>query len=161
MPMIKDRLEKDQFASRVDETEARTQQLAKLPDVYRHYKIDPNDSDACDQLVMALCEAHVPGLQIWFGEDRKPSGPVGTWKNGQDLRLYRETKKLENEGVERDDALMRVCAKLGLKQLKLSTLQKYYYLGLARHNATVEFAAAHPGYARVLGLDLNDVSLST
>ena len=161
MPMIEDRPEKDQFASRIDETEARIQQLAKLPDVYRHYKIDPNDPDACDQLVMALCEAHVPGMQIWFGEDRKRPGPVGTWKNGLDLQLYRETKKLEDQQVDRDDALVRVCARLGLGPLKLKTLRKYYYQGRARHTATAEFAVAHPGYARILGLDLGDVSLAT
>jgi hypothetical protein len=73
---------------------ARQRQLAKLETLFEHFKIDPTSEHRWLELAISLAVVHVPGMRVSFDAKSKGGRP-GKWKAGEDEKLLRAAKRVQ------------------------------------------------------------------
>jgi hypothetical protein len=71
---------------------AAQKQIAKLPELFRHFEIDPTEKHRWSKLAIALASKHVPGMRVTF--NAKKSGRRPKWKAGQYAELLSDAEKV-------------------------------------------------------------------
>src|SRR5262245_40780904 len=107
----------------VDQVMART--VRKIPLLFKHHKIDPNDAQSWQKLAVRLALAHVPGLQ----GSMRGGGRKRTWKAGQGDELVRAVENMQSRtGMDTKDVLVKLREdKLGMwKGLSIESLGPRY-----------------------------------
>jgi len=90
----------------VEQVMARTVQ--KIPLLFKHHKIDPNDAQSWQKLAVRLALAHVPGLQV----SMRGGGRKQTWKAEQGKQgnaLVRAIEDMQSlTGMRMKDVLVKL-----------------------------------------------------
>jgi hypothetical protein len=76
------------------ERKAVLKQAAKLPELFKHFEIDPTEKNRWARLAVALAITHVPGMRVSFDAKSKGGRP-GKWKAGEDEELLRDAKRVQ------------------------------------------------------------------
>jgi hypothetical protein len=81
---------------RVDNAERKAvlKQAAKLPELFKHFGIDPTEKNRWTRLAVALAITHVPGMRVSFDAKSKGGRPW-KWKAGEDKELLRDAKRVQ------------------------------------------------------------------
>ncbi len=74
-------------------------QAAKLPELFKHFKIDPTEKDRWTRLAVALAITHVPGMRVSFDAKSKGGRPrkwkASEEKAGEDEELLRDANQVQ------------------------------------------------------------------
>jgi hypothetical protein len=81
------------------ERKAVLRQAAKLPELFKHFEIDPTEKNRWTRLAVALAITHVPGMHVSFDAKSKGGRP-GKWKAGEDEELLLHGKRILQQDPE-------------------------------------------------------------
>jgi hypothetical protein len=78
------------------ERKAGLRQAAKLPELFKHFEIDPTEKNRWTRLAIALAITHVPGMHVSFDAKSKGGRPR-KWKAGEDEELLRDAERIRQQ----------------------------------------------------------------
>jgi hypothetical protein len=92
----------------IAEWSAAQRQIAKLPELFRHFGIDPAEKHCWSKLAVALAIKHVPGMRVSYAAKSKGGRPP-TWIAGQDEELFRDAEEVRQQlSIGFEEAIRRL-----------------------------------------------------